>query len=106
MKSSDLPILQFFTKRTTSNTDDSSNHEILEDLIDDEQVETTEPSNTVEQESIYDDSQSCPVCQKLLLGDNDKINQHIDLCLNGEIVRSTIREEDQRHSPQMTQKKR
>ena len=39
---------------------------------------------------------TCPVCQKILFGDNDKINQHIDLCLNGEVIRTTIKEEDQR----------
>jgi hypothetical protein len=31
----------------------------------------------------------------MLLGDNDKINKHIDLCLNGEMIRTTIKEDEQ-----------
>ena len=35
-----------------------------------------------------------------------KINKHIDLCLNGEMIRTTIKEEEQRTSPQPNSHKR
>lgn len=79
-KSTDSAILQFFTKKLTTD-DEESNHDVIEATI--------EPSVDEENPTL------CPLCQKTLIGGNDKINQHIDLCLNGEIVRSTIREQTQ-----------
>jgi hypothetical protein len=113
MKSSDLPILQFFSKKSPEKT-----HDLIEDIVDEDDDETEEDSTSIEKQHNEDcsskltdeDSNSntttCPVCQKMLLGANDKINQHIDLCLNGEMIRTTIKEEDQRTSPQTNANKR
>ncbi len=112
MKSSDLPILQFFSKKSPENA-----HDIIED-IDDEDEDENEEYQSIENQHNEDcyskltdeDSNTnttiCPVCQKMLLGDNDKINKHIDLCLNGEMIRTTIKEEEQRTSPQANSNKR
>jgi hypothetical protein len=100
--------MQFFSKKST-NTTDEVGHEFLEELAEDDDEEEEEEEAQVpvqEEEDSNDGTISCPVCHKMLLGDNDKINKHIDLCLNGEMVRTTIREEDQRTSPQIHQKKR
>ena len=112
MKSSDLPILQFFSKKTPVTTNENT-HDMIEDIDndDDDDEESLSIENQHKEECTskfhhYDDEDSnsnttmCPVCQKMLLGDNDKINKHIDLCLNGEMIRTTIKEEDQRTSPQ------
>ena len=89
-------------------------HDIVEDVVDDdgddeeedEPAPPTEPRHEERCRAVTDTTTDCPVCHKMLLGDNNKINQHIDLCLNGEMVRSTIKEEDQRTSPDVTQRKR
>lgn len=108
MKNSDLPILQFFTKKSPE-----KNHDITEDINDedeDENEEEQQHNDNCSSKFIDEDSNSslttCPVCQKMLLGDNDKINKHIDLCLNGEMIRTTIKEEEQRTSPQTNTNKR
>ena len=118
MKSSDLPIVQFFSKQSTTTTSDNT-HEMIEDIAEDleeengnDEVLLTENQFHHSRSTHFDDENSdtnittCPVCQKMLLGDNDKINKHIDLCLNGEIIRTTIKEEDQRTSPQTSYHKR
>ena len=115
-KSSDLPILQFFSRTPTTANADENMHDIVEDAVDDvdddeddDEDECGPPTESLHEEryrSATDTTTHCPVCHKMLLGDNDKINQHIDLCLNGEMVRSTIKEEDQRTSPDVTQRKR
>jgi hypothetical protein len=124
MKSSDLPILQFFSKRPITTSNENS-HTMVEDIADDDDDDEDEneecllnanqhdedcTSKLIHNDGDDDNSNSgtttCPVCQKMLLGDNDKINKHIDLCLNGEMVRSTIKEEDQRTSPQANHSKR
>lgn len=106
-KNSDVPLLQFFSKKST--------HDIVEERSEnedeDEQEEEENQRLPIDENSnsSTDDNQTnaCPLCHKLLLGDNEKINQHIDLCLNGEVVRTTIREEDQRSTTSTsTQKKR
>ena len=100
MKSSDLPILQFFSRKSPEPT-----HEMVED-VDDEAEEESDDSSTIDHADCLpkhfeeDSSLTCPVCQKLLLGDNDRINKHIDLCLNGEMIRTTIKEQEQQTSPQ------
>lgn len=107
-KNTDLPLLQFFSKKSTEDVlDDPSEEEEEEDEGDEEEIEQNQclPIDENSNSSSESPSNTCPVCHKLLLGDNEKINQHIDLCLNGELVRSTIREEDQRTSSS-TQKKR
>lgn len=117
MKSSDLPILQFFSKQ--SNTISTENaHDMIEDIDDEDEAEEssleenqhTDTCPSIHKQQDEEDSNSgvttCPVCHKMLLGDNEKINQHIDLCLNGEMVRTTIKEEDQRTSPQINHSKR
>jgi hypothetical protein len=123
MKSSDLPLLQFFTKTSTVTDEDTSGHDIIDDLAitnDDDDDDDDDENHTEKQLAIEnvprnecaenDDSNDgtimCPVCQKMLLGDNDKINKHIDLCLNGEMIRTTIQEEDQRTASQFNEKKR
>ncbi|CAF1032395.1 unnamed protein product [Adineta steineri] len=123
MKSSDLPILQFFSKQsTTSNTTGENAHDIVEDIddeddseglsLDDNQhtddcnLQLIHNNNNDDDEDSTSSTTLCPVCQKMLLGDNDKINKHIDLCLNGEMIRTTIKEEDQRTSPQTAHIKR
>ncbi|CAF4624947.1 unnamed protein product [Rotaria sp. Silwood1] len=133
MKSSDLPILQFFSKKptTTTTTTNENTHDMIEDIDNDDEVEEEEEEEEEENENTefllienqhnedydsksihFDDENSntntttCPVCQKMLLGDNDKINKHIDLCLNGEIIRTTIKEQDQQTSPQTNYNKR
>lgn len=41
---------------------------------------------------------SCPICHKnLSANDNDLLNQHIDACLNGPLVRKMIRQESSQH---------
>lgn len=108
-KSSDLPILQFFTKKSPEKS-----HDLIEDIEDDDDDEGEEEqeqhheecSSKFLDEDSNSDFTSCPVCQKMLLGDNDKINKHIDLCLNGEMIRTTIKEEEQRTSPQTNSNKR
>jgi hypothetical protein len=119
MKSSDLPILQFFSKTSPITTNENI-HAMIEDIDnddDDENEESLPIENQFNEDcnskcSHHDDEDSssnttmCPVCQKMLLGDNDKINKHIDLCLNGEMIRTTIKEEDQRTSPQTNHTKR
>lgn len=101
--------MQFFSKKSTS-TADEAGHELVEEVAeDDEEADDDDEEAQVpvqEEEDSNDGTISCPVCHKMLLGDNDKINKHIDLCLNGEMVRTTIREEDQRTSPQIHQRKR
>lgn len=106
-KNTNLPILQFFSKSTTSSS------EITHDIIEDDEPTPASPHHeTCEAKYIDEDSNSnsgtttCPVCQKMLLGDNDKINQHIDLCLNGEMVRTTIKEQEQQTSPSTNSIKR
>ena len=97
--------MQFFSKKTAAET----SHELVEDLVDDEEEEEEEEVQKIPEQDDEDSNNgtiSCPVCQKMLLGGNDKINKHIDLCLNGEMVRTTIREEDRRTSPQIQAKKR
>ncbi|CAF1653717.1 unnamed protein product [Rotaria magnacalcarata] len=132
MKSSDLPILQFFSKKSTTTTINEHVHDVIEDIDhvdedEEEEEEREEDENengeflSIENSNLegcdsklthQDDEDSnssttaCPVCQKLLLGDNEKINKHIDLCLNGEMVRTTIKEEDRRTSPQTKMNKR
>ena len=121
MKSSDLPILQFFSKQcstTTTAVSSENAHDLIEDIDDEDETEEflldenqhNEDSNTKLIHNDDEDSNTgttiCPVCQKMLLGDNDKVNKHIDLCLNGEMIRTTIKEEDQRTSPQATHNKR
>ncbi|CAF3683180.1 unnamed protein product [Rotaria sp. Silwood1] len=130
MKSSDLPILQFFSKKpTTTTTTNENTHDMIEDIDNDDEVEEEEEEEENENTEFllienqhnedydsksihFDDENSntntttCPVCQKMLLGDNDKINKHIDLCLNGEIIRTTIKEQDQQTSPQTNYNKR
>ncbi|CAF1003210.1 unnamed protein product [Adineta steineri] len=124
MKSSDLPILQFFSKQsTTSNTTGENAHDIVEDIDDEDDSEGLSlddnqhtddcnlqlihnNNNDDDDEDSTSSTTLCPVCQKMLLGDNDKINKHIDLCLNGEMIRTTIKEEDQRTSPQTAHIKR
>jgi hypothetical protein len=111
MKSSDLPILQFFSKKSSETI-----HEIIEDIDDDDEDEDDdlpiENPHTEDCSSKFvdDDSNSstttCPVCQKMLLGDNDKINKHIDLCLNGEMIRTTIKEDEQQQQQTTTSHKR
>jgi hypothetical protein len=113
MKNSDLPILQFFTKKSPEKT-----HDMIEDINDedddddeDDQLIEIEHNDNCYSKFIDEDSNSntitCPVCQKMLLGDNDKINKHIDLCLNGEMIRTTIKEEEEkRTSPQANSHKR
>lgn len=104
MKSCDLPILQFFSRKSPEPT-----HEMVEEVDDeDESDDSTILDNAphevcLSKQSDEDSSNTsitCPVCQKLLLGDNDRINKHIDLCLNGEMVRTTIKEQEQQTSPQ------
>ena len=117
MKSSDLPILQFFSKQ--SNTTSTENaHDMIDDIDDEDETEEfsseeaqhTDTCPSIHKRQDEEDSNSgvisCPVCHKMLLGDNERINQHIDLCLNGEMVRTTIKEEDQRTSPQINHSKR
>lgn len=135
MKSSDLPILQFFSKTsstTTATTLNENAHDLIEDIDPDDEDEDNgeeeyelgnenrevpsiiyQNTEDLESKSVYQDDDdsntsttTCPLCHKLLLGDNDKINKHIDLCLNGEMVRTTIKEEDQRRSPQTNLNKR
>jgi len=112
MKSSDLPILQFFTKKSPEKV-----HDIIEDIDDEDEDENEEYlsienshnencSTKLIDEDSNTNTTTCPVCQKMLLGDNNKINKHIDLCLNGEMIRTTIKEEDQRTSPQANSTKR
>jgi hypothetical protein len=115
MKSSDLPILQFFTRKSPEKA-----HDIIEDIDDDDDEDEDENEEYLSIENshnedcctklIDEDSNMnttiCPVCQKMLLGDNDKINKHIDLCLNGQMILTTIKEEDQRTSPQSNSNKR
>jgi DNA polymerase kappa len=112
MKSTDLPILQFFSKASTTS---ESTHDLIEDVDDEDDDDEDSPPENQHQESceakIFDEDSnsstiSCPVCQKMLLGDNDKVNKHIDLCLNGEMIRTTIKEEEQRTSPQANTQKR
>lgn len=101
-KNTNLPILQFFSKSTTTNSSEVA-HEIIEDGDDedDESRPASPHQETCEAKYIDEDSSSnsstttCPVCQKMLLGDNDRINKHIDLCLNGEMIRTTIKEQEQ-----------
>ena len=102
--------MQFFSKKLTS-TADEAGHDLVEELAEDDDEEEGDDEEEAqvpvqEEEDSNDGTISCPVCHKMLLGDNDKINKHVDLCLNGEMVRTTIREEDQRTSPQTHQKKR
>ncbi|CAF1090496.1 unnamed protein product [Rotaria sordida] len=130
MKSSDLPILQFFSKKstTTTTTINENTHDIIEDIDDDDDDDDEGEEENLNEEFLsienqynedcnsklihIDDENSntstttCPVCQKMLLGDNDKINKHIDLCLNGEMIRTTIKEQDQQTSPQTNYNKR
>jgi hypothetical protein len=108
MKSSDTPIMQFFSKKSTS-TADEAGHDLVEEPAEDDEEDDAEEEAQVpvqEEEDSNDGITLCPVCHKMLLGDNDKINKHIDLCLDGEMVRTTIRQKDQRTSPQIHQKKR
>ncbi|CAF4593524.1 unnamed protein product [Rotaria socialis] len=129
MKSSDLPILQFFSKKSTTTINENV-HDVIEDIdnVDEDEEEEREKDENENEEFLsmenshlggcdsklthQDDEDSnssttaCPVCQKLLLGDNEKINKHIDLCLNGEMVRTTIKEENRRTSPQTKMNKR
>jgi len=84
---------------------------MIEDIADDEDEDEEDQHNDDCYSKIIDEDSNtnaitCPVCQKMLLGDNDKINKHIDLCLNGEMIRTTIKEEDQRTSPQTNYNKR
>lgn len=106
MKSSDLPILQFFSRKSPEPT-----HEMVQDVEDDDEDESDDQSTIDNAPHEYCSSKhceedssntpiTCPVCQKMLLGDNDRINKHIDLCLNGEMVRTTIKEQEQQTSPQ------
>jgi hypothetical protein len=80
----------------------------VEDLVNDDAEEQGDEGAGVpvqEQDDANGGIISCRVCHKMLLDDNDEIIQHIDLCLNGEMVRTNIREEDQPTSPQIQQKK-
>jgi hypothetical protein len=107
MKNSDLPILQFFSKKSSEIT-----HEMIEDIDDDNEDEINDLSmenshNEDCSSKLFDDDSNsntttCPVCQKMLLGDNNKINKHIDLCLNGEMIRTTIKEDEQHTSHKRT----
>ncbi|CAF2662158.1 unnamed protein product [Rotaria sp. Silwood2] len=129
MKSSDLPILQFFSKKSTTTTTINENiHDMIEDIDNDDNDDDEGEEENLNEEFLsienqhnedcdsklthFDDENSntstttCPVCQKMLLGDNDKINKHIDLCLNGEMIRTTIKEQDQQTSPQTNYHKR
>jgi hypothetical protein len=117
MKCSDLPILHFFSKKS-STTSNINAHDIVEDIDDEDEneeflLDENQHNEDYHSKVIHNDDEdsntsttTCPVCHKMLLGDNDKINKHIDLCLNGEMIRTTIKEEDQRTSPQANHNKR
>ncbi|KAL3933756.1 MAG: hypothetical protein SGBAC_010256, partial [Bacillariaceae sp.] len=52
------------------------------------------------------ESNTCPLCNSVIIGNNDELNQHIDTCLNASTVREVVREVTQSTQEETTDSKK
>ncbi|CAI4230380.1 unnamed protein product [Auanema sp. JU1783] len=96
-------VLDYFGNAKRSKLDEEDDEEIAVSP-----TKSNTPDELMSEESTDSlDVVQCPICLKKLRGDNDKLNQHIDECLNSDVLRGegvVEKPRTEKEKPKITQK--
>lgn len=86
------PMDKFLTRKKKDHEGEQGSSEAARIPSSEKENSVSSNNQSTKETQVEQESNTCPLCNSIIVGDNDVLNRHIDTCLNSSTVRRVVRE--------------